>query len=137
MPSQIVPIPSEQQQRRICASCQSELRYALISDQYPHLYCTHCHNAYVEASAGAKAQKIWWQHIATREQHEIQGHAPVCECGGLFLFNAQPHCTHCGRPLDIALPTHPKRRLLYSELVIFNGAKVYRDAGTIDTYQFA
>jgi hypothetical protein len=137
MPSRTILIPTEQQQVHTCASCQSELRFAILPKLFPHLYCARCNNVYVEPSSAKKVTSIWWPHLAKREQHEIQSHGPVCACGGLFLFNATPHCAHCGRALPFALPTNAKQRLCYDQLIVFNDTKVYLDAGTVDTYQFA
>ncbi len=131
-----IPVQGEQQQTMACTSCQSQLRFAVISNVFPHLYCARCHNAYIEPKAKVRIKGLWLQRSALREQHDLQSHAPVCECGGLFLFNAHPHCTHCGNSLPLPFPEDPKGRLSYSDLIVFPGSKVYLDNGTVQVYQF-
>lgn len=129
-------IPLEQQQTMACVSCQTQLQFAIIPNIAPHLYCARCHNVYSEPKAAKRIKSFWWQRFALREQHDLQSHAPVCECGGLFLFNAHPHCTHCGRSLPLPFPEDPKGRLAYSDMIIFDSSKVYLDNGLVETYQF-
>ena len=129
-------ITADQQQSLSCPSCKTVIRFAIIPSTYPHLYCARCTNAYAEPRAARHADRVWWQHLANRQQHHIQSHAPVCECGGLFLFNATPHCPHCRRGLPVNLPTEPKERLRYSNLMIFPNSKLYLDNGTANHYAF-
>lgn len=136
MQERIITVATQNQQLIKCPSCQAELAFSVIPHTQPHLYCIHCQNAYHETYGQAKHRKIWWERIANRELHEIQSHAPMCECGGLFLSSAYPHCTHCGYSFTFAIPTKPKARLLYGDLIVFHGSKVYLDNGTHNLYQF-
>lgn len=127
--------PSEQQLLN-CPSCHAELHYSIVPNTWPYLYCTLCQNAYHETSGQSGFRKIIRQRIAHRTMHTIQSHAPNCECGGLFLFNAFPHCVHCGFEFPFGIPTQHRDRLRHSELVVFNGTKLFLDNGTYNLYQF-
>ena len=131
-----VQVPATDQTTINCPSCQTITPCAIIPQTYPHLYCARCSNAYAEPRSAHHAGRIWWQRLAKREQHHIQSHAPVCACGGLFLFNATPHCPHCQRSLPVNLPTEPKERLRYSNLMVFPQSKLYLDNGTVQQYAF-
>lgn len=130
-------IPPEQQLTMDCPSCRTSIRYAQLPNIYPHFYCARCWNAYVEPRAQKLVNHIWWERTASRAQHDLQSHAPVCECGGLFLFNATPHCPHCRYSLPVMLPLDSKKaRLRYNLLMVFPGSKTYLDNGTIERYAF-
>ncbi|EKD79552.1 MAG: hypothetical protein ACD_41C00038G0004 [uncultured bacterium] len=131
----VIILPSDQQPMA-CPSCKAELEYSIVPNTWPHLYCTHCKNAYHETHGQAGYKRIIRQRLANRKMHAIQSHAPVCECGGLFLFNAFPHCLHCGYEFSFGIPTEYKARLLHPDLVVFDGTKLYLDNGTHNLYQF-
>ena len=136
MKERIVIVPPTDQKTMACPSCKAELEYSVIANTWPYLYCTHCQNAYHETHGQDRYKRIIRQRLAHRHMHTIQSHAPVCECSGIFLFNAFPHCLHCGFEFSFGIPIEYKARLLHSDLVVFAGTKLYLDNGTHHLYQF-
>ena len=136
MPEQIVKIPLPQQHHITCISCQQSVAYAQLEHIAPQLYCTQCRNAYHQLDAKVEVSGLLQQRLAKRMVHIIQSHAPVCECGGLFLFNAQPRCPHCKKHLPLKLPSDVKLRLRFSSLYIQDESKLFLDNGTYRLYQF-
>lgn len=118
-----------------CPSCQAKLSYTNVTKQYPHLYCTHCHNVYVEQRSQAECRKIWTNWSAEKLMSTIQSRAPLCSCGGMFLFNASVHCVYCGEMLPLPEPTAPKRRLVYDRVVVFDATTIMYDDGKHVTYR--
>lgn len=130
-----VTVPAEQIQTLNCPSCHATLHYYTVAKQFPHLYCTHCHNAYVELAAQAICRKVHTDGGAEKIMSRLQSSAPLCECGGMFLFNVGVHCVHCGEMLPLPLPPKGKLRLWYDQLVIFHDTTVYYDKGKKVSYR--
>lgn len=119
-----VTVPNEQCKTLDCPSCHATLHYYTVPKQFPHLYCTDCHNAYVDERSQKKCLAVRTDGGAAKMMSSIQSIAPLCSCGGMFLFNVGVHCSYCGEILPLPLPLKPKYRLRYDQLVVFNEATV-------------
>lgn len=132
-----VTIPSAQVQEMTCASCQAVARYHVVKDQWPHLYCTYCHNAYVELGNHLTLKKIRTDSGAKKAQQIIEGEAQLCRCGGMFLFDVRVHCVHCGEALPFTFPAEALDRLRHSDLVMFDGSIARFDDGKTKLFRLS
>jgi hypothetical protein len=136
MPTTTVRLPMLELKTITCPSCHVQENYTVISKQWPHAYCTYCHNAYVELGNHPGLKKISTNWGAKKAMAIIEGEAQLCTCGGMFLFKTLVHCIHCGEPLPITIPTEAHDRLRHSDLIIFNDGLVIYDNGTAKRFRF-
>ena len=134
---EIVPIIKEHTQPITCSNCEQVSYYYVLANMWPHLYCSRCNNVYHETIDQRNYSKIitnWGRHKA---MNLIESQAPLCECGGLFLFNAQPNCNNCNNPLPLIYHEPiSKKRLHHDALIVFDGTKEYLSQGHTRKYKF-
>ncbi len=124
-----ITISAQNSQVIRCSSCQATDRYYVVTDQWPHLYCSYCHNVYVDIDDYQTLNKIHSDNKALKAMELIEGAAKLCPCGGMFLFHVQVHCIHCGEVLPFQLPTDPRQRIRYGDLVVFDGSEIVLGQG--------
>jgi len=134
MPRTPITIPAIEVKEIVCPSCAAVARYHVIKQQWPHLYCTYCHNAYVELGNHPRLKGISTNFFAKKAMQLIEGEAQLCRCGGMFLFRTRVHCVHCGEPLPFAMPNGGRARMRYSDLIVFDGSEVRFDDGQSNLY---
>lgn len=137
MPVPIFTIPSTATLAIRCPGCAALLHYHMISKQWPHLYCTYCHNVYVQLSDHPRLREIGTNFFSKKAMQRIEGEARLCRCGGMFLFRTRVHCVHCGEPLPFDLPKRGGRdRLRYSDMIVFDGSEVIYSNGRSKIFRF-
>lgn len=135
MSSATITIPPANSQVISCPSCQATARYYVVTGQWPHLYCSYCHNAYVDIDDYQTLRKIHSANKARKAMELIEGAAKLCSCGGMFLFQVRVHCVHCGEVLPFEIPTDPCPRLRFSDLIVFDSSETFFSNGRNKLYR--
>lgn len=136
--SRTITVPPEKIKTTECDVCHRTVSYAVLYESWPHLYCTRCNNVYHEKIKQRNYKQILTNWGRRKKMNLVESQAPLCECGGLFLFTAHPNCPYCNQPILFTkhLPDS-KERLLHDELIVLNGSKEYMNDGTSCQYVFS
>ena len=137
-------VPKDQQEEITCSTCQHVSRVAILPESWPHLYCTKCHNVYHEVDNQYAYKRIKTNWGRRKRMNIVESQAPLCECGGMFLFNAKPNCPNFKQDLHMfdELKTkngvHPEEevRVFHDDMVIFPDTTEYMENGHTNTYDF-
>ena len=135
---QTVVIPPDQIKQVTCTYCDHVSDYAIIDEAWPHLYCTRCNNVYHEKINERDYDKIRTDWGRRKKMSLVESRAPLCECGGLFLFNAHPNCPNCGLTLPF-MNTQPDtlERIKHDRLIVTHDTLEYQNDGTSIRYTFS
>lgn len=135
--SNIIPIPYEKTQDFTCHHCNYISRIYVKEEASPHLYCTACNNVYHEDVDPPNYKTIRTNWGRRKKMNLIESQAPICRCGGLFLFNAHPNCPHCGQDFNWLDLSNEDVRLHHNKLMIFDGTLEYSNNGHEHEYHFS
>ncbi len=130
-------VPKEEVQYSKCASCQYSIPIYIMKDAVPHLYCTSCSNVYHERHEIDYKNQFRFTPFRLKVMRYIEGHAPPCECGGMFLFNTPPRCPRCHDIFAVSTEMNTRKRLTVDEMILFNGSTEFVDHGQNRRYEFA
>lgn len=134
--TQAIEVPVANQNTIQCLQCSVSTVVYKVPNSAPHLYCTKCKNVYHEISREDYGKRFPFAAFRKKIMHHIEGNAPICPCGGLFIFNAYPRNPQCLHEIPLPVKMQGNARLLYSDMYIFDGTQEIRDTGEILIYQF-
>ncbi|TGE05304.1 hypothetical protein [Hymenobacter fodinae] len=109
-----------------CPTCQHDnlsWRSSSMSEAFPHFYCSHCSNVYLER----QVQELVYYEATPALLAQIGATLPPCICGGHFTPTASPKCTVCHHEVPLVLD--PVQHLQDPNMVVLDGACVLYDQG--------
>jgi hypothetical protein len=134
--TKLIEIPAANRSTIICTQCNASTSVYKVPDSAPHLYCTKCQNVYHELGKTDYEKRFPFASFRKKIMHHIEGNAPICPCGGLFIFNAYPHNPQCLHKIHLPIKMHGNARLVYADMYIFDGSQEFTDGGKTRVYSF-
>ncbi len=134
--TKLIEVPAANRQTIACAQCKATASVYKVPDSAPHLYCTKCRNVYHETSRENYEKRFPFASFRKKIMHHIEGNAPICPCGGLFIFNAYPRNPECLHEIPLPVKMHGNPRLLYADMLVFDGTHEFTDNGPTKVYKF-
>lgn len=132
-----IKVPKAECETTTCTQCHTSALVYKVPDSAPHLYCTKCQNVYQETREENYQKHFRFAAFRKKIMHHIEGNAPICPCGGLFIFNALPSNPKCLHEIGLPIQMTGKERLEYADMLVFDGTHVFTDSGKTQIYSFS